>query len=893
MARPESVLAMHKSYFCLHYLHDVRLAIDVALEHLKHCEDADLILTVLMEFLANHTSRDRPLELNTVRGVFAELLKSRNIVGLHRILVRHQYEHLMRQLNCRTLSDHRMKIVPPKALNVGTHHKRAVRRSISRRHLNLSLCRISLVRILRKSIEMNHYVATRSPGKYTATRLTKRRCYGNVDTLEKEFKKNLIDCFGDNALMYVRCESLCGPRTCKDGEYSCSIASTGVYDSVRYSNLQSDDRSAAEASNRHNTCTKGLLSVHGCICVSPPIPHPQLCVSADQSSVMFWWRSHYTMIKRKIFQVCNVLFININVPFIAVDLLSRFFQNAVATTGAGVRRCLLFLFNLVDRGGTADMQREAQSVTEDDTTLLFMVAANCIEIALNYNNGCARFDIFSLFYFLMFVDSIFTNLGYEECTNACLPSLMPALDRGAFLKQKLNGGAHSLRRSLKYHHGIFKRELAHLAKEIKKNRILQVVNFQIANCLEQLLLLSHGIFGLNLTLKVAPILFEVTRKAYRMYDFNRHRYEPDAHVYSYSSGRSGYSNPQEEGGCYNRVRSAWANLFQPYCGMSETTSTRHTTSDEHEQYEMDSNDSVKSWSSVLHSRAVSEPDPGASQAESEFANSLVTEFTELSILLLQMLSCSKYIEILVGNSMFASPGCRVSLATLMAGMCLHFVLDVYVMITDDLISNTLRTCHLSSSPIEGETAGAAYLEAFQRYMGCNYRLLAENNCALYFMVIELDWIFHKEGIYSRSEYGKHLRLMGSVLEVTSVFDRDSLEDAFEAHYRLYSQIAVTMFEGPHVDPQTALCVEAFKERVASWSTFDEVTIRRVNPEDELSINQDIMDIYYSDLRYPRHCFNPYKSIFTPKYFELAKDLVYRVKAALLLYYVRNRRTYAQ
>ncbi|GBE62326.1 anaphase-promoting complex subunit CDC26, putative [Babesia ovata] len=894
MARPESVLAMHKSYFCLHYLHDVKLAIDVALEHLKHCADTDLILTVLMEFLANHKSQAQPLELNTVRGVFVELLKSRNIVGLHRILVRHQYEHLMRQLNYRRVSDRRLEILPSKALGVGPYRIHAVRRRVSRHRANLSISRITLVQRSLESIERKRYAVVRSPKQYSVNRPTKRSCHGNADTLEKEFQRNLIDCFGDKALMYYRCDMVHGPRMCKGGDYAPSVAGTDVPASGRSSNSESDGCCARGVHDRQDTFTKRLKSYHGCLCVPIPTSSRQLCVSADRSSAMFWWRRHYTMIKRKIFQVCNMLFININVPFIAVDLLSRFFQNVVATTGAGVRRCMRFLFNLVDTGSTADTHFDDQRVSEDDATMLFMVAANCLEIALNYHNGCARFDIFSLFYFLLFVDSIFSNVSYEECMDACVPSLMRAIDGGALLKQQLNGGRHYLRRSLKYHHGLFKRELAHLAREIKKNRILQVVNFQIVNCLEQLLLLSHGIFGLNLTLKVAPILFDVTQKTNRTYNLNVDRYEPNEGANSSRSGRMGFSGPREDGSCYNRVHSVRTNISaKPNCGPSGTLSTHRSTSDQLDMYEVDTNDSDDSWSSVPHSRTVSEPEPGPSQEESEFANSLVTESTELSILLLQMLSCSKYIEILGGNSMFASPGCGVDMATLMAGMCLHFVLDVYVMLTDDLISKALRACHLRITPVEGDAAGATYLEAFQRCMGCNYRLLAENNCALYFLVIELDWIFHKEGLYSSTEYGRHLKLMGSVLQLTSVFDRDSLEDAFEAHYRLYSQIAVMMFGGSHVEPHTSLCVEAFKERVASWSTFDEVTVRCVRPEDEMSINEDIMDIYYSDLRTPRACFNPYKSIFTPKYFALAKDLVYRVKAALLLYYIRNRRTSAR
>ncbi|GIX65562.1 anaphase-promoting complex subunit CDC26, putative [Babesia caballi] len=882
MASAGSVLAMHKSYFCLLHLHDINLAITVALDHLKQSDDADLILTVLMEFISNYAFRDRSIGPDHVRSVFLQLMQSKNLVGLHRLLVKRHYDRARSLGLCNHTSGNRTAIRSG-AVFIRPNGSQGLGAAWTRRKVNLSSGRSSITAAVPTATKRREGIERVQTGDEHTRRSIKRASHGDVEALKEQFNRNLVDCYGDKNMVYYSCEIL-HPFLQFSGSIGVSRVACMDFSvsGGQYGRIHEGCSVVEKAVDREGYITPTERQRHN---AGEPLPaaYGQLCLTDDPWALMSRWRRQYTQLKCKMFQVCNMLFININVPFIAVDLFSRFFQKIVASTSAHVRRCLTYLFNRDQAAPQEEPRAHASPLTEDDVTMLFMLAANCLEIALNHHNGCPRFDIFSLFYFLVFVDSILTKTELKGSLGEALPSFTRLDDGGAVLQQKLDNGRHYLRRSLKYHHNLFKRELSHLAKELKKNRVLQVVNFHLVNCLEQLMLLWHGIFGLNLTLRIAPLLREATRSKGNVSTGKRSRCGHYGYDGPDGSGVMRCWTPSEEraAGCEDTKEAGCTDIFRRFIKRRRASEQRDVVNSQHTY--PDDKDSVEGSCNNL-----SVEDSEGRPNDLDQANLFVTESTELSILLLHMLSCSSYIEILSGNGLFASPGCGLPASSLIASVTLRFVLDVYVKVTDEVITSILNKRLSRARAPHHDAAGAGYLTAFEGYMGDNYNLVDESTCVFYFLVLEIDWIFHKEGVYSGAEYAKHQRLMGSVLEVDEGIDRGSLGDAFAVHHRLYEQMAVLMLSGRPLHPCTSLCIEAFKSRVASWNTFDEVTVRRVRPEDEVSINREIMEIYYADIGKVRPCFNPYKSIFTTKYFAVTKDLIYRVKATLLLYYISYR-----
>ncbi|KAK1441898.1 hypothetical protein BgAZ_502300 [Babesia gibsoni] len=880
MSSPESVLAMHKSYFCLYYLNDFKRAISIAMDHFNHYDDGDLLLMVIMDITSRYMSRNGRNSVEDVQKVCLDLLKSKNLFGIQRIIVREKYESLEAGFTHRS-KIRRLLIEDCKGRKY-SRQSRSVKAMVGVKR-NLSLDRIKITIQALRCINARYYERTKpfsiclSPKKVEPKRRTN-------DNITQHLKRNLIECYGNKNIAYFYAEDLADVRNKYRRTYDRNTESTGV--SVRspsplslcgresmihdtYSTLRFSER-PYPISDAEDECLRRLTG--------------DICLDDHASNVMKWWRKHFRLMKVKIFQVCNMLFININVPFIAIELFSRLFQNLITATARGVRHFLGCIFNQDDYPVIVEEDINGNRVlTEDDCTILFMFAAGCLEIALNYHNARARFDIFSLFYFLVFIDSILSSTDVSWCTSKITPSFLSIVDSRVVIHQKINCGKNYLRRSLTYHHNLFKRKLHHLFSELKKNRILHMANYQLMNCLEDVILLSHGIFGFNLTLRIAPVIIETSSCNVA----KRTRYECNGHREGYNKLHMKHETPSlsKKRRCATlheqRLKVECEDLHSSdYYLHKKVEPSIKTGSVAAESFSQSANSSEES----LGIATIIEGLSTAPATELEKVNVFLTESTEVSILLLQMLSCSDYIEILTGNKLFTRSSSNQDSSALMSAMSLKFILDMFITITDESIGKMLSGISRYDANHLNKGAHCDYMEAFNEYFGDHKSVIEESNCAFYFIILEIDWIFHREGIYSDEEYKKHQRLLSSVIDGNSP-NEGMLYEVFDRHHHLYEKIAILMFSKDGMYRQTDECVEAFRSREVTWNQFDEILIRNIRPEDELPINKDIMDIYYPDVGQVVTSFNPYKSIFTPKYFEVTKELVYRVKVALALYYL--------
>lgn len=882
MTQPESVLAMHKSYYCLYHMRDFKKAMAVAVDYFKSCDDVDLIFVVLMDIINRYMTMCPSTSLEEVKKTCRELLESKNLIGLHKIILSRNYLDICArggQLR-RSARSYRK----PKFTNVGGAISLVQLSRFSR--VNLSIQRIPRIRklvnqisgvIKRNKNAMEPRATENMEG--LAGRAPKA---GQRRDVLKEFERNLVGCYQDENMVYYRPD--CFPPLLEQGDNTeacehgsmCSSSSFSSSCTLSPSETVSGDSDSEIRFERHFDAVNALPLQLDRTYTEDSV------LRCRNSDLMQWWRKHLRLVKTKMFQVCNMLFINVNVPFMAVNLLSCLFQNMLVNTTEGIRRSMAYIFN--HEGYPTIMQEDANGnkyFTEDDATVLYMVAANCLEIALNCHNARVRFDTFSLFYFLVFIDSIFIKFDISETIGSLVPVLPSILDPGLIKEQRINDGANYLRCSLKYHHDLFRRKLQHFSAELKKHRVLSIANYRLMNCLEQFLLISHGIFGFNLTLRIAPAIIGGVRKeaslrsmiGYNQYDSHSGEQVTSCHTptRNYSHWCPRYQKPYNE-----------HNLSQWNLSGHESSKQRKVALvsdiDTGSQTHLDSGDPI-------HVASVIKALNSASSQVKE-VNSFVTEATEISVLLLQMLICSDYVEILSGNTLFTDPGGNMEPTTLMSAMALRFVLDLFIAVTDATITKLVEIA-MSTEAVDIDDGDIQqYLERFKQYFGRYHRTVEESNCCFYFILLELDWIFHKEGIYSDVDYAIHQRLLSKVIDHDLPTNRNELGALFEVHYRLYEKIAVLMGSGEHVKRSTAECVDAFKSRTKSWNIFDEITIRNTPPEDEISINREILAIYYSDVAPIKGSFNPYKSVFTPKYFPVVKELIYRAKAAMVLYYIK-------
>lgn len=883
MTRPESVLVMHKSYFCLYQLRDFKRAITVAVDHFKNCEDGDLILMVAMDILSKQLINYPSTSFDDVQRTCLDLLASKSLVGLQRILLRCDCDALAARHKDATAACKCLRHSPVRSLTEMSH-ARSLKGATKGNRANLSHQRLPMISKTLATMRRCREEASESTGA-NGIRGKRRRGPNGAHEAAQHLKINLVECYGDKNLLYYQIDGLTSTPIKSDRNELASVSS-GDLSMSNTSPLMSSRSCSAIREHYSNIKFYTQSSLRRI--------SAQLCLEDEKAGQMEWWRRHFRLIKRKIFQVCNMLFININVPFIAVDLFSRLFQNLLATTTAGVRRSLSYMFNCAGHTEMPEVdQQNKDKLTEDEITMLFLLAANCLEIALKCHNAHARFDFFSLFYFLVFIDSILTKVDMQKPLAEILPALLSIVDMKVVLHQKLNYGRQYLKRSLKYHHNLFRRKLDHLSNELKKNRVLQIVGFKLMNCVEQLLLLSHGIFGFSLTFRIAPVIIETTSGAIYGINTKRSRYEYHDYRVTTTSKSTMFEYPpfrSDNGG--EIVTEAWSDC-ESIC--MDQRDIRHPTV---KRMRSPDNRSHKRCETATQTyRGAMEPLgvatllkqlSSAPNSELDRVNTFLTESTEMSILLLHMLSCSDYIEILSGNTIFTEPGANVNSSSLMAALALRFVLDVFIVITDDTIAKMLECGNNRGAMLLNEATNSDCIEAFKNYFDEYYYMVDANNCVFYFLILEIDWILHKEHLYSEGDYMKHQQLLNRVIYHNSPVEQNRTDDVFDMHYRLYEKIALLMFGEKSNDPRTAQCVEAFKSRSMSWSKFDEIVVRSVRPEDEMSINNEIMDLYYSDIKQMKTSFNPYKSIFTPKYFCVAKDLVYRVKASLMLYYISQR-----
>ncbi|GFE53927.1 hypothetical protein BaOVIS_013310 [Babesia ovis] len=890
MAHSDSILVMHKFYYCLLYLNDLQLAISIALDHLKHYPDNDLVLSLLLELLQQHNHGSNDLRVSAKRRIFAKLLKSKHLDGTNRLIVKHHLNAALQKSAARSNNCiHRRSTLRNVSIN-----QEVILTRWAKYGPNLSRCRLPLVQSsLKNHVELiksltccggvqnslitsgrNGYINTSMGHSPDSTDVpAKRKCHNTVSRKPSWFHQSLVDIYNNKNMMYY----------CTDAIRD-HCASKLDHDCPRDVGSHRQDGSQLMRHNQRDNTTDKLVinccSTHSAMnnycSANSNIKYGKLCLTDDLSGSISGWRPQFALFKKRIFQVCNLLFININIPFMAVYLFSRVFQTVDTNSPRSIKARLYYIFNR-----SCDTDKQSPDIADDDTTMLFILAANCIEIALNHHNGCARFDIFSLFYFLVFIESIFTKVDFQDSDS--LPSILRLVDRDLVRHQKFNFGHEYLKRSLKYHHDLFKKELSPLVREVRKNRVLLVVDFDVSNCLEDYLILSHGIFGLNLCLKVSPSLIELTRGSYRMNNIGQ--------IYGASI------NPQPQlhhSGKHNVSSNTWTHRkynvkYNMFCGSSRSP---HSQEMEHSSGSRTGTiDTTTAMGSDAAQRTHPIKDLGTiPYPPSKDANLLITESTELSILLLQVLICSNYSEILCGNAIFATPGSDLSPSALLAAMTLRFILDIYIVITDDTIENMVNN-RIYTSKFNTDSTGTEYISSLKNYMGHNYQLVSDNNWIFYMLFLDIDWIFHKEGIYTSSDYIKQQQLLDRVLDLDSGFDRCSPSDTFETHCRLYEQMA-TLLINSAPESRTALCVEEFRRRSLRWSTFDEIGVRCVSEDQDLCINREIMDIYYSDIAFIKPCFNPYTSIFTPKYFTVVKDLIYRLKSSLLLFYITQRRAKA-
>eukprot|EP00371_Babesia_bovis_P001999 XP_001610646.1 hypothetical protein [Babesia bovis T2Bo] len=738
--------------------------------------------------------------------------------------------------------------------NYKPHAPKGITPTTTKRHLNLSHNRISFRCKVRKQHLDAESVNYFNPTKRCSN--CKRKCHKPEVPLNS-LQRNLMDVYGNKHMMNY------------------SVQLNGNCDYMNYMQHSNDHNSVMIPSNDSELCdSMGSLLDATQNCINGVdlfrernLTTPYLIDDAKHS--LIGWKRHFMLLKRRIFQVCNILFININVPFIAVSLFSHVFHNISTNTPLAIRSRLRYIFNHRDANDKNVQSSASESISEDDQTMLFMLAANCLEIALSHHNGFARFDLFSIFYFMVFVESILTA-NIRDAGDSKYQTLIHQSDHPLKQQKRCNLHNYSLKRNLKYHHDIFKRELFNLAKEIKKNRVLSVVNFNISNCLEEFMLMSHGIYGMNLNLKMGQSIIGFTNCA------------------RYGSVSREYANGQHRNSHTSRCfQSTYIDDSRLYNGKNKTQSKIIKQRNYHRmEGVLLKNEKINIKDTPVSSYGV----PPITYPPSKQANALVTESSEVSILLLQLLQCSDYFEIICGNGIFATPGCNIKSNSLIAALVLRFVLDIYVAVTDEVIHQMLSTRSRKYRKNTADPLGLEFLSTFKVYMGEDYRIISDNNCILYFVLLEIDWIFHKEGIYTTSEYINHQQLLDRTLELDSGFGKSSPSDIFESHYRLYEQMVGLLIGTSPLNPRTSLCVDAYRNRNLSWNTFDEVDVRCVKEEHEIYIGREILDIYYSDLTPKQPCFNPYKSIFTPKYFAITKDIIYRVKAVLLLSYMSHRRS---
>ncbi|KAK2194321.1 uncharacterized protein BdWA1_004215 [Babesia duncani] len=490
----ETLQAVDKCYYCLFYLNDHEKAIIIAKAAFEKNSMCELLLAVIIEVLIDWVEYDKINGKRHVEKWTEVLLKSRQDNQILDLQILKEYLKELKpypkfnriQRNSKPLKKNngimRKKQMLSKSnsntnnyaygikttILIGSSNLDYKSNTLYKRHYNMSIDRI----VVNSRYNFNNQTLLLQPS-HTGIRLISR----NDDTIltnnmELEFTP------GNNSLAsqvnmscYIDLMSQNLKQCYRNVENSDPYIVRGILTAGDAMHDHKEDSGLDMYSDDYTNLSQELFA-----CCNAPVTFVN-----HLGDRLEQWRQLYLLLKYRIFKVARLINMNVNVPFMAIEFFSMIFVNTRGGTDAHIKNFLAFIFTTPHDDIILHLDtfhHLEKSLTRVEIAMFYLLAANCLLLALYIHNTNVRFDILGLFYFLVFVDVISIDGDFDndelllEQMRGALPNVFGSVDRNIIFQQRINYKGAFITRGFRYHKDLLKRNFGFLIDQVKRNNFI-------------------------------------------------------------------------------------------------------------------------------------------------------------------------------------------------------------------------------------------------------------------------------------------------------------------------------------------------------------------------------------------------------------------------------------